>query len=84
MSAASSTAQHDARRCGGRVLLTILIVAFAPRGLAILTLDDTTERHRDKPIAVKGSHLFPQHAQEAEAKPNILSKRNGALARYPD
>ena len=41
-------------RAGGRILLGLLIAAFAPRGPNVMALDDTIERRRGKRIAAKG------------------------------
>ncbi|AWV18253.1 hypothetical protein A3862_24330 [Methylobacterium sp. XJLW] len=38
-------------RAGGRILLGLLIAAFAPRGPVVMALDDTIERRRGKRIA---------------------------------
>ena len=41
-------------RSGSRILLGLLIAAFAPHGPVVLGLDDTIERRRGKRIAAKG------------------------------
>ncbi|MCJ2074913.1 transposase [Methylobacterium sp. E-016] len=41
-------------RSAARILLRMLISAFAPHGPVILALRDTIERHRGKRIAAKG------------------------------
>ena len=41
-------------RAAARVLLGLLLDAFAPRGPVVLGLDDTIERRRGKRIAAKG------------------------------
>jgi hypothetical protein len=46
-------------RAAGRVLLGLLLDAFAPRGPVVLGLDDTIERRRGKRIAAKGIYRDP-------------------------
>src|SRR5919106_2575087 len=46
-------------RAAGRVLLGLLLDAFAPRGPVILGLDDTIERRRGKRIGAKGIYRDP-------------------------
>src|ERR671917_1374735 len=46
-------------RAAARVLLGLLLGAFAPRGPVVLGLDDTIERRRGKRIAAKGIYRDP-------------------------
>jgi DDE superfamily endonuclease len=46
-------------RAAARVLLGLLLDAFAPRGPVLLGLDDTIERRRGKRIAAKGIYRDP-------------------------
>src|SRR5215211_5442894 len=46
-------------RAAARVLLGLLLDAFAPRGPVILGLDDTIERRRGKRIGAKGIYRDP-------------------------
>ncbi len=46
-------------REAARVLLGLLLAAFAPRGPVILGLDDTIERRRGKRISAKGIYRDP-------------------------
>ncbi len=46
-------------RAAGRVLLGLLLDAFAPKGPVILGLDDTIERRRGKRIGAKGIYRDP-------------------------
>jgi len=46
-------------RDAARVLLGLLLAAFAPRGPVILGLDDTIERRRGKRISAKGIYRDP-------------------------
>jgi hypothetical protein len=46
-------------RAAARVLLGLLLDAFAPRGPLVLGLDDTIERRRGKRIAAKGIYRDP-------------------------
>jgi hypothetical protein len=46
-------------RAAGRVLLGLLLDAFAPKGPVILGVDDTIERRRGKRIGAKGIHRDP-------------------------
>jgi hypothetical protein len=46
-------------RAAGRVLLGLLLDAFAPDGAVIMGLDDTIERRRGKRIRAKGIHRDP-------------------------
>jgi len=41
-------------RAASRILLGLLVAAFAPRGPHVLGIDDTIERRRGKQIAAKG------------------------------
>src|ERR671912_2510883 len=46
-------------RTASRVLLNLLLAAFAPAGPVILGIDDTIERRRGKRIAAKGIYRDP-------------------------
>jgi DDE superfamily endonuclease len=46
-------------RAAGRVMLGLLLDAFAPRGPVVLGLDDTIERRRGKRITAKGIYRDP-------------------------
>jgi hypothetical protein len=46
-------------RAGARLLLGLLITAFAPSGPVVLGIDDTIERRRGKRIAAKGIYRDP-------------------------
>ena len=46
-------------RAASRLLLGLLIAAFAPRGPVVLGIDDTIERRRGKRIAAKGIYRDP-------------------------
>ena len=46
-------------RAAGRVLLGLLLDAFAPKGPVLLGLDDTIERRRGKHIGAKGIYRDP-------------------------
>jgi hypothetical protein len=46
-------------RAASRVLLGLLLAAFAPSGPVVLGIDDTIERRRGKRIAAKGIHRDP-------------------------
>src|SRR5215213_3921834 len=46
-------------RAASRLLLGLLLDAFAPRGPVLLGLDDTIERRRGKRIAAKGIYRDP-------------------------
>src|SRR3978361_1526597 len=52
-------------RSGSRILLGMLISAFAPRGPVILALDDTIERPRGKRIAAKGIYRDPVRSSDS-------------------
>src|SRR6195952_3416591 len=52
-------------RSGSRILLGMLISAFAPRGPVILALDDTIERRRGKRIAVRGISRDPVRSSDS-------------------
>lgn len=52
-------------RAGGRILLGLLIAAFAPRGPVVLALDDTIERRRGKRIAAKGIYRDPVRSSDS-------------------
>ena len=46
-------------RAASRILLGLLIAAFAPSGPVVLRIDDTIERRRGKRIAAKGIYRDP-------------------------
>jgi hypothetical protein len=46
-------------RAASRVLLGLLVAAFAPKGPVVLGIDDTIERRRGKRIAAKGIYRDP-------------------------
>ena len=46
-------------RAASRILLGLLVAAFAPRGPLVLGIDDTIERRRGKRIAAKGIYRDP-------------------------
>ena len=46
-------------RVASRVLLGLLVAAFAPKGPVVLGIDDTIERRRGKRIAAKGIYRDP-------------------------
>src|SRR3712207_2288751 len=50
---------------GARILLGLLIVAFAPSGPVVLALDDTIERRRGRRIAAKGIYRDPVRSSDA-------------------
>src|SRR3954463_11524890 len=52
-------------RSGSRILLGLLIAAFAPRGPVIMALDDTIERRRGKRITAKGIYRDPVRSSDA-------------------
>src|SRR3954467_8887889 len=52
-------------RAGARVLLGLLIGAFAPRGPVVMALDDTIERRRGKRIAAKGIYRDPVRSSDS-------------------
>lgn len=52
-------------RSGSRILLGLLIAAFAPHGPVVLGLDDTIERRRGKPIAAKGIYRDPVRSSDS-------------------
>ena len=52
-------------RAGGRILLGLLIAAFAPRGPVVMALDDTIERRRGKRIAAKGIYRDPVRSSDS-------------------
>ena len=52
-------------RTGSRILLGMLISAFAPRGPVVLGLDDTIERRRGKRIAAKGIYRDPVRSSDS-------------------
>src|SRR5215212_4623306 len=52
------------RRAAGRVLLGLLLDAFAPKGPVVLGVDDTIERRRGKRIGAKGIYRDPVRSSE--------------------
>jgi hypothetical protein len=52
-------------RAGARILLGLLISAFAPSGPVVMALDDTIERRRGKRIAAKGVYRDPVRSSDA-------------------
>jgi len=52
-------------RAAARVLLGLLLDAFAPRGPVVLGLDDTIERRRGKRIGAKGIYRDPVRSSES-------------------
>ena len=52
-------------RAGARILLGLLINAFAPDGPVVLALDDTIERRRGKRIAAKGIYRDPVRSSDS-------------------
>src|SRR6188472_3886164 len=48
-----------------RLLLGLLVTAFAPRGPVVLGIDDTIERRRGKRIAAKGIYRDPVRSSDA-------------------
>ena len=52
-------------RTGSRILLGLLIGAFAPYGPVVLGLDDTIERRRGKRIAAKGIYRDPVRSSDS-------------------
>jgi hypothetical protein len=52
-------------RVAARVLLGLLLDAFAARGPVIMALDDTIERRRGKCIAAKGVYRDPVRSSDA-------------------
>ena len=52
-------------RTGSRILLGLLVEAFAPRGPVVLGLDDTIERRRGKRIAAKGIYRDPVRSSDS-------------------
>src|SRR4051794_23342682 len=55
-------------RTGSRILLGLLIAAFAPRGPVIMALDDTIERRRGKRITAKGIYRDPVRSSDAQLR----------------
>ncbi len=51
-------------RAAARVLLGLLLAAFAPRGPVILGLDDTIERRRGRRISAKGIYRDPVRSSQ--------------------
>ena len=52
-------------RSGSRILLGLLVNAFAQRGSVILELDDTIERRRGKRIMAKGIYRDPVRSSDS-------------------
>ena len=52
-------------RSGSRILLGLLIAAFAPHGPVVLGLDDTIERRRGKRIAAEGIYRYPVRSSDS-------------------
>jgi hypothetical protein len=52
-------------RTGSRILLGLLVDAFAQRGPVVLGLDDTIERRRGKRIAAKGIYRDPVRSSDS-------------------
>jgi DDE superfamily endonuclease len=52
-------------RAGSRRLLGMLLDAFAPRGPAVLAVDDTIERRRGRRIQAKGVYRDPVRSSDA-------------------
>ena len=52
-------------RSGSRILLGLLVDAFAQRGPVVLGLDDTIERRRGKRIAAKGIYRDPVRSSDS-------------------
>ncbi|MGT2488008.1 transposase [Methylobacterium oryzae] len=52
-------------RSGSRILLGLLVDAFAQRGPLVLGLDDTIERRRGKRIAAKGIYRDPVRSSDS-------------------
>ena len=57
-------------RAAARLLLGLLVAAFAPSGPIVLGIDDTIERRRGKRIAAKGIYRNPARSTvSAAARP---------------
>lgn len=54
---------------GARILLGLLVAAFAPSGPVVLALDDTIERRRGRRIAAKGIYRDPVRSSDAHFVP---------------
>ena len=52
-------------RAASRLLLGLLLDAFAPRGPVVMGLDDTVERRRGKRISAKGVYRDPVRSSKA-------------------
>ena len=52
-------------RAGGRILLELLIRAFAPRGPVVLALDDTIERRWGRRIKARGIYRDPVRSSDS-------------------
>ncbi len=52
-------------RTGGRILLGLLIAAFAPRGPVVLALDDTIERRWGRRIKARGIYRDPVRSSDS-------------------
>ena len=67
----------------GRVLLGLLVEAFAPEGPLVLGLDETLERRRGKRITAKGIYRDPvrsSHGHFAKASALAVGVRDAARA----
>ena len=63
----------------GRVLLQLLIAAFAPTGPLLFGIDETLERRRGKRIAAKGIYRDPVRSSHRH-----FVKASGLRSRLPD
>src|SRR5215218_5143934 len=52
-------------RTGAKILLGLLVAAFAPDGPVVLAADDTIERRRGKRITAKGVYRAPVRSSDA-------------------
>src|SRR5829696_1939893 len=52
-------------RTGAKILLGLLVAAFAPDGPIVLAADDTIERRRGKRITAKGVYRDPVRSSDA-------------------
>ena len=62
---ACSTVPSGTRAAAARLLLGLLVTAFAPRGPVVLGIDDTIERRRGKRIAAKGIYRDPVRSSKS-------------------
>ena len=58
-------------RAASRILLGLLVAAFAPRGPIVLGIDDTIERRRGKRIAAKGIYRDPVRSSHGHESSNL-------------